>query len=209
MARSKKSQKAKGSSQRNTGGRKRLSQRALSKATILLSFVAIITSLAIYYLSYATPNIRSASTKLKVNIRSVSVDDNGDTLLYIILKDGFTNHSVKHGYLDKIEFVPNAIDIIPRIDVQGIDKSILYCGETKEIEMSVILRINPYSRELMDMGKSLTVKFKTFDNMGQVIMQDKIKEPYFLDFELKSSKTPGDKYYFIAVPPQVYKKYKP
>jgi|GEM_PF-6168397 len=83
----------------------------------------------------------------------------------------FKNYSVKSGYVDKIEYVPQTLESIPVVEIVHFDKEQIGWRQerTLEIKYRMIVNLNALAKAIRPETREIRVEAKLYDNTGKLI----------------------------------------
>lgn len=94
------------------------------------------------------------------------LDTKGNAVRLISVRLRVKNVAIKQGHIDRAEFVPLTIQSLPRIDVQGTERSLRW-RETQTVEVRALFT-EPSSAPNAEQ-KGFDVEVRLFDNVGRQV----------------------------------------
>jgi hypothetical protein len=144
----------------------RYASRALGALALL-----IIGAFLGHYLSTLEPDIRltKAQRPDALTFLDYRVNEDGDFVFLISLRLRVKNIGWRSGFIDKVEFVPLAIETIPRIEIKHIDKRPLGWRAEQNIEVRALITVRAGFVGPALEKKTVSLEVKAFDNHGHVV----------------------------------------
>jgi hypothetical protein len=141
--------------------------------TIILSGIGILlTGFAIYWPN-VQPDIRYVSTlgPETITVLESKMDGAGNFVHHLRLRPTFTNRSLKAGFIDEAELVPQSIEPLPEVKVTSINKTLIHWHEQKQIEITFIMTVPTDPLSHLNTTRQLTVDqvLAVFDNTGKKV----------------------------------------
>ncbi|MEQ1680020.1 MAG: hypothetical protein ABL950_05405 [Nitrospira sp.] len=133
--------------------------------------VAIVGAVVTHYIGILEPDIRYTYSQLQDPLRFLDqrVDSNGDFVFLASIKVQATNIAFTSGFIDRVEFVPLAIETIPKIEIKHLDKKSIGWRKPQEIEVRALLTIQAGLIGPAAERKMVALELKSFDDRGHVI----------------------------------------
>jgi len=160
--------------------------------TIFFSVIGVIGTLlagtALYW-NIAQPDIRYVSTlgPETLTVIESKVDGAGNFVHSLRLRPTFTNHSLKPGFIDKAELVPQSIATLPDVKVTSINKTFIFWHQQKQIEITFLMTVPTDPLNHLNTVRELTVDqvLAVYDNTGRKV--DHLEDGMFgrIRFNLK------------------------
>jgi hypothetical protein len=141
--------------------------------TITFSFLgSLLTGIAFYW-NVAQPDIRYIPSlgPEAMTVLESKVDGSGNFIHSIRLRPTFTNYSIKPGFIDKAEFVPQSIATLPDVKIISIDKILIFWHQEKQIEITLLMTIPTDAINNLNTTRELAVDqvLAVFDNTGKKV----------------------------------------
>jgi hypothetical protein len=141
--------------------------------TISLSIVVIFLSCITLYWNVAQPDIRYVASLGPETMTLVEskIDSSGNFVHSFRLRPTFTNYSIKPGFIDKAEFVPQSIATLPEIKITSINRAPIHWHQKRQIEITFLMTVptdvvnNPNTTRELAMEQVLAV----YDNTGRKV----------------------------------------
>lgn len=146
---------------------------------------AVVMPVVIYYLAYAEPDLRLGDLRNKLSPSWIDskVDEKNNAISYLSIKLPITNYSLKSGYVDRVEFVPESVDVLPEIMIAHIDKQPIRWRTQIDVEVKYIVSMK--IQELLE-RKVIKLKVIPYDNTGRVCL-DEAGQPASFSFQMGNS----------------------
>jgi hypothetical protein len=157
--------------------------------TIIFSVIALFLTCIALYWNITQPDIRYVSTLGPETLTVVEskVDGAGNFVHSLRLRPTFTNHSLKPGFIDKAELVPQSIATLPDVKVTSINKTFIFWHQQKQIEITFLMTVPTDPLNHLNTIRELTVDqvLAVFDNTGRKV--DHLEDGMFgrIRFNLK------------------------
>jgi hypothetical protein len=87
------------------------------------------------------------------------------------LRPTFTNYSIKPGFIDKAEFVPESITTLPDIKITSINKTFIYWHKPKQIEITFLMTLPTDAMNNLNTTQKLAIDqvLAAYDNTGKKV----------------------------------------
>jgi hypothetical protein len=141
--------------------------------TITLGGIAILIASLAFYWNVTQPDIRyipSLGPETMIVTES-KVDGSGNFVHYFRLRPTFTNYSIKPGFIDKAEFVPESITTLPDIKITSINKTFIYWHKPKQIEITFLMTLPTDAMNNLNTTRELAIDqvLAAYDNTGKKV----------------------------------------
>ena len=141
--------------------------------TISLSIVVIFLSCITLYWNVIQPDIRYVESlgPETMTVVESKIDNSGNFVHSLRLRPMFTNYSIKPGFIDKAEFVPQSIATLPEIKITSINRTLIHWHQKRQIEITFLMTVltdvvnNPNTNRELAMEQVLAV----YDNTGRKV----------------------------------------
>jgi hypothetical protein len=141
--------------------------------TITFSVIAILLTCVALYWNIAQPDIRYVPTlgPETLTVVETKMDSAGNFVHSLRLRPTFTNFSLKPGFIDKAELVPQSIATLPDVKVTSINKTFIYWHQPKQIEITFLMTVPTDPLNHLNTTRELTVDqvLAVFDNTGRKV----------------------------------------
>jgi hypothetical protein len=141
--------------------------------TITLTVTRILLAGFALYWNIAQPDIRYVSRlgPETVTVVESKVDGAGNFVHSLRLRPTFTNHSLKPGFIDKAELVPQSIATLPEGKVTSINKTFIFWHQPKQIEITFLMTVPTDPLNHINTIRQLTLDqvLAVFDNTGRKV----------------------------------------
>jgi len=141
--------------------------------TITLSGIGILLACIGLYWTIVQPDIRYVSTlgPETITVLESKMDGAGNFVHHLRLRPTFTNHSLKPGFIDKAELVPQSIETLPEVKVTSINKTFIFWHQPKQIEITFLITVPTDPLNHLNTTRQLTVEqvLAVFDNTGKKV----------------------------------------
>jgi hypothetical protein len=131
----------------------------------------LLLSCAALYWAIGKPDIRYIPVLDPESMTTVesTIDGAGNFIDNIKLRTTYTNFSVKPGYIDKVEFVPQSIETLLNIKVTGIGKTFIYWHQKKVIEVNFLMTTpsDPMNHANTTRDLKIDQVLAVYDNTGE------------------------------------------
>jgi len=99
------------------------------------------------------------------------MDDAGNFVHSLRLRPTFTNYSLKPGFIDKAELVPQSIATLPDVKITSINKTPIFWHRQKQIEITFLMTVPTDPLNHLNTTRELTVDqvLAVFDNTGRKV----------------------------------------
>jgi len=141
--------------------------------TIILTIIGILLSCAALYWNIAQPDIRyvaSLSPEAMTVVES-KIDSAGNFVHSLRVRPTFTNYSLKPGFIDKAEWVPQSIATLPDIKITSINKSNIFWHQKKQIEITFLMTVPTDPIHNLNTTRELAMEqvLAVYDNTGRKV----------------------------------------
>lgn len=132
----------------------------------------LLTSFTIYW-GIVQPDIRyiPSFAPEAFNVTESKVDSAGNFVHSIQIRPTFTNDSIKPGFIDRAEFVPQSIVTLPDIKITSINKTSIFWHQKKQIEITLLMTIPTDALNNLNTTRELAIDqvLNTYDNTGRKV----------------------------------------
>lgn len=140
----------------------------------LLTLLASITAICLLvYVHILQPDIRyvPALPSGAITIVDRQIDAYGNFVYKLTMKPKFTNSSIKGGFVDRVEFDPQAVANLPDIKITTINKTPIHRHEEKEIAIEFVLTLPTDAMNHPNTWREASTELVmvAFDNTGKKI----------------------------------------
>jgi hypothetical protein len=141
--------------------------------TITFSVIGLLLASIALYWKFAQPDLRYIATlgPETIVVLERKVDSAGNLVYSLRLRPTFTNHSLKPGFIDKAELVPQSIATLPDVKVTSINKTFIFWHQQKQIEITFLMTVPTDPLNHLNTTRELTVDqvLAVFDNTGRKV----------------------------------------
>ncbi len=141
--------------------------------TITFSIIGILLACITLYWNVVQPDIRYIPSLGPETLTVVEskVDGAGNFVHSLRLQPTFTNYSIKPGFIDKVEFVPQSIATLPEIKITSINKTFIFWHQKKQIEITFLMTVPTDAVNNLNTTRELGVDqvLAVFDNTGRKV----------------------------------------
>jgi hypothetical protein len=97
------------------------------------------------------------------------VDGTGNFVHNLRLRPTFTNYSMKPGFIDKVDFVPQSITTLPETKITSINKTFIFWHQKKQIEITFLMSIPTDALNNLNTTRELKIdqSLALYDNTGK------------------------------------------
>ena len=136
---------------------------AAALATCLFLFAA--------YYPFAKPDIRYTLSQSPNAVRFIddTVTEDGNFLFNTALTFELKNHSVKRGFVDRVELVPVSVDTIPEVLVTHTDKRRMSWRQKQRVAVRALITVETGWSGPKAEQVQVVLELKAFDDEGQTI----------------------------------------
>jgi hypothetical protein len=141
--------------------------------TFVLSFISIVFGGIMLYWAIGQPDIRyipSLGPETMTVVES-KVDSAGNFVHNLRIRPTFTNYSMKPGFIDKVEFVPQSIATLPEVKITSINKTFIFWHQKKQIEITFLMTVPTDAVNNLSTTRELAADqaLALYDNTGKRI----------------------------------------
>jgi hypothetical protein len=141
--------------------------------TITLTIIVIVLACITLYWNIVQPDIRYISRlgPETMTVVESKVDRAGNFVHSLRLRPWFTNYSIKPGFIDKAEFVPQSIATLPEIRITSINKTFIFWHQEKQIEITFLMTVPTDAVNNANTSRELAVDqvLAVYDNTGRKV----------------------------------------
>jgi len=139
--------------------------------TIILSLIPIVIGIIVLYWNIGQPDIRyipSLGPETMTVVES-KLDSAGNFVHNFRLRPTFTNYSMKPGFIDKVEFVPQSIATLPETKITSINRTFIFWHQKKRIEITFLMTVPTDAANNLNTTRELAVDqaLAVYDNTGK------------------------------------------
>lgn len=134
--------------------------------------VPTVIAIGIAFWTMSAPDIQIVLYKtINPKVIDKKFDENGNYLIYYSVGVTLKNCSIKSGFVDRAELIPQSLSNIPEFNVLSVEKEKLGWTTQKEIHIKFLVRIPEHQILNADKSKELLLNFlmNLFDNEGKLI----------------------------------------
>jgi len=123
-----------------------------SLITIVLAFIGL-------YWAIGQPDIRYTPSLEPETMTVVEseVDSAGNFVHNLRIRPTFTNYSMKPGFIDKVEFVPQSIATLPETKITSINRTFIFWHQKKRIEITFLMTVPTDAANNLNTTRELAV----------------------------------------------------
>jgi hypothetical protein len=141
--------------------------------TITFSVIGLVLASVALYWNIGQPDLRYIP-KLGPEIMTViesKIDGAGNFVHSVRLRPTFTNYSLKPGFIDRAELVPQSIATLPEVKITSINKTPIYWHQQKQIEITFLMTVPTDPLNHLNTTRELAVDqvLAVFDNTGKKV----------------------------------------
>jgi hypothetical protein len=141
--------------------------------TIIFSLVGILLASVGLYWNITQPDIRYISSlgPETMTVLESKFDGAGNFVHSVRLRPTFTNYSMKPGFIDKAEFVPQSIATLPEIKITSINKTPIFWHQKKQIEITFLMTVPTDAVNNLNTTRELAMEqvLAVYDNTGRKV----------------------------------------